>query len=511
MSQRFEFGFGNSGDPGGRKDAAGTMRLLVMADFSGWSNESGDRPIMPGDRPRLRTDFENFDAILSRLNPTIRIPLYGPWGDRLSVNFSEVDDFHPDSLYNRLEPFKTLRDLRARLMNPDSFRQAAAQIMPAAGATETETPAKDEVAVEKDAATFERLLGRGPSAEEAPGDLTARQQNGVQGFIQSVMQPYVVAEADPRQPELVASVDQAISDQMRLILHSPGFQAMEATWRSLQQLVTELETGVTVEVRILDVTKEELAAEFQASPDIASGSLYRSLVEEETQSLGGQGQSLLVGNYTFSRETEDILLLASLGTLAGKTGGPFLAGASSSILGCGAIHETPDPREWIEDPQADLRWQALRSNPAAPWVGLAMPRVLLRLPYGEKTDEVERFAFEEFPAGIEHESLLWGNPAFLCARLIGEAFQENEWSGGPVASLDIGELPAYIVTEDGDRRMHPCAEILLHDRAAQAIQDKGIMPLLSYRDRNAVRLFRLHPVVAPLTTMPGPWDQGQSR
>jgi len=506
MSERFEFGFGRGSGDRGRKEEIGPMHVLVMADFSGWSGEAGERPEKPGDRPRARVDFENFDTVLSRLAPTVRIRLQGPWGETLSLRFGELDDFHPDVLYRRLEPFKTLRDLRARLMNPDSFAQAAAQLMPGTGATETATPATDKGAVEKEADTFERLLGRGPSSEPNPGDLTARQQDGVQGFIQSVMQPYVVEEADPRQPELIASVDQAIGDQMRLILHNPTFQAMEATWRSLHQFVTGLETGDTVEVRILDVTKEELAAEFQAAPDIGASGLYRTLVEKEAQSLGGQGQSLILGNYTFGRETEDILLLASLGTLAGKTGGPFLAGASASILGCTSIHAAPDPREWSEDSGADLRWQALRSNPAAPWVGLALPRVLLRLPYGRKTDEVERFDFEEFPADIEHESFLWGNPAFLCARLIGEAFQENEWSGGPVSSLEIGDLPAYIRTEDGDRQMHPCAETLLHDRAAEAIQDKGIMPMLSYRDRNAVRLFRLHPVAAPLATMPGPWD-----
>ncbi len=500
MSERFEFGFGHGGDPAGRKKETGPMRILVMADFSGWSGEAGARPTNPGNRPRPRVDFENFDATISRLSPAVRIPLQGPWGHELALYFEELDDFHPDSLYRRLEPFTALRDLRGRLSNPDSFGQAAAQLLPPAGPN-------DPAPAEKNADTFERLLGRGPLSDSPSGGLTAQQHNGVQEFIRSVVRPHMVAEADPRQPELVASVDRAIGDQMRSILHHPLFQAMEATWRSLHHLVTGLETGVTVEVRLLDITKAELAAEFQAAAaDIGTSSLYRSLVEEERLSLGGKGQSLLVGNYTFGRETDDILLLASLGTLAGKTGGPFLAGASPSVLGCASIHATPDPREWGEDSQADLRWQALRSNPAARWIGLALPRVLLRLPYGQETDEVDGFDFEELPADREHESYLWGNPAFHCARLIGEAFQESEWSGGPLNSQEVGDLPAYTLTEDGEKRMLPCAETLLHDRAAEAIQEKGIMPMLSYRDRNAVRLFRLCPVAAPLRTLPGQWD-----
>ena len=43
------------------------------------------------------------------------------------------------------------------------------------------------------------------------------------------------------------------------------------------------------------------------------------------------------------------------------------------------------------------------------WIGLAAPRVLLRRPYGQRSDPIDSFTFDEFEGAPPQEELLWGH------------------------------------------------------------------------------------------------------
>ena len=153
---------------------------------------------------------------------------------------------------------------------------------------------------------------------------------------------------------------------------------------------------------------------------------HRLLVEKGVGTTGGEPWSLLVGQFTFGTSESDVTLLAALGAVASRAGGPFVAAAHANVTGCDSFERSPDPAAWKAlGPDDDRRWQALRHDPSARWIGLALPRVLLRLPYGARTDEIDQFEFEELPPGGDHEAYLWGNPAVACAMLIGKAFTER--------------------------------------------------------------------------------------
>jgi type VI secretion system protein ImpC len=148
----------------------------------------------------------------------------------------------------------------------------------------------------------------------------------------------------------------------------------------------------------------------------------------------------------------------------------------------------------------------LRRSPEAAYVGLALPRFLLRLPYGREGERLEAFEFEELPDGGSHDAYLWGNPAFGCAYLLGRAFSEHGWGFRPGAVQEIDDLPIYVFKDDGERRVKPCAEVLLTLRGAELILDRGLMPLLSFRDRDVVRLARFQSIRDPLTPLAGRWS-----
>jgi type VI secretion system ImpC/EvpB family protein len=195
-----------------------------------------------------------------------------------------------------------------------------------------------------------------------------------------------------------------------------------------------------------------------------------------------------------------------LGAIASQAGAPLLAAAESSLLGCDSLRATPDPRDWQLPEDDDGRdWQSLRASPIAPWIGLALPRVLLRLPYGAKTDPLDALRFEELGLDAEHESYLWGNPALACALLIGQSFLDAGWDMQLGDRLELGDLPAHIVERDGEKRMQACAELYLSERAGEAMLERGLMPLMSYRNRNAVRVLRMQSLSQPLQALAGCW------
>lgn len=484
-----------------RREADAPLRMLIMADFSGRAHQEAPA-VLPGlaDRPMPVVDVDRFTAVMTRLAPTVQLPV-GATGETITIRFRQLDDFHPDALYQQLEIFQTLRRTRARLLDPAGFAQAAAELAP----LPVTAPVQPGPAVtrENEADLLGRLLGKAPAAARTPP--VAAGVAAIQSLLQAVVQPHIV-HSDSRQPVWVAAVDAAIGEQLRAILHQPAFQALEAAWRGVHELVVNNDSDA-VQIFLLDVTREELLADLRAaSGDPKATSLHQLLIERGVQMPDGQPWAALIGDYRFGAEPEDIALLAMLGALAAQAGGPFLAAATPELLGCDSAALLTDPGQWQPLPTgAEQHWQALRRCAVAPWIGLALPRVLLRLPYGRKTDPVDGIAFEEMPGGRDPDAYLWGNPALICARLIAAGFVENGWEFSPGDVLDLEDLPAHVYEEDGERVMQPGTEVLLSERALNAVLARGLMPILGHRQRNVVRLARFQSLAEPAAALAGLW------
>jgi len=478
---RFEFALGTSRSPR-RRDEGAPCRILILSDLRGNAAEVPERIL---ERPLVRVDADSIEDVLARYAPSV---VLGAQAGGEGLQFRTIEDFHPDALVERLSVFRRLLDLRRRLEHPGTFASAVAELRAEAAAGDVVPPDEAGPRPETDdgRSTFERLLGQKPAAKpiahEPPSAHTT-----IDSLIHRIVAPHIVPAADPQVPQLVSAVDVAMSDVMRHVLHDPGFQDVEATWRGIQWLVSSLELGEELELYLLHVTRDELS--HGAGPE---SDLYRRLVDREARIPGGLELSVLVGNYRFGATPEDLTVLESMGALARAVGAPFVAECGASLLGSSAVALQPDPRDWKPlDPEIDANWSALRAGPVAPYVGLALPRFLLRLPYGGRSDPIEAFRFEEQPPRPEHESFLWGNPAFACAATVARVLQADGVSPDPG---DITDLPAFVSTADDEPRLQPCAEVCLTERAVEAILARGIMPLVSYRNRNAVRLIRLQSI-----------------
>jgi type VI secretion system protein ImpC len=330
-----------------------------------------------------------------------------------------------------------------------------------------------------------RLLGK-PSAPIVPPIPTPASglDGGLDALIRNIVAPHIVKDTAAQTAPHLAAADAAIAEQMRALLHAPAFQSLEAVWRGVRWLIASLELDENLQLHLFDVTRDEMLGDVVAAEgDIARTGLYRALADRGRNALDAQGWSALIGLFQFGPSVTDMGLLAALGLIASHAGGPLVAGADGALAGHGA--------------GANAEWQTLRRSGAAPWIGLAAPRVLLRLPYGKGSDPIEAFAFEEFVGAPAHQEFLWGNASLAAAVLIGRAFTLRGWEMEPGDEREIGDLPAYTFVRDGEREMQPCAERFLTDSEIDTLLKAGLVPLVSRRDRNAIVAVRFQSVSEP--------------
>jgi type VI secretion system protein ImpC len=475
-------------------DPESSFRMLVIGDFSGRANRGVVEKIA-GRRP-MAVDRDNLDGLLARLAPALELPLAG--GGSLRLAFRELDDFHPDRVFGQCEVFRSLRALREKIEDPSTFRAAADKLR----AQPPPPPARPAEAVSDmlSGSLLDQVLEQaGSGGSAAP----ARKADPLAAYVRAISEPHIIPKPDARQPEMLAQVDSAIGDVMRAILHHSDFQALEAAWRGLDFLARGLETGTELKLYILDVSLAELAADLGSADDLSATGIYKLLVEQTVLTPGAAPWAVLAGNYTFDDGLVNIELLCRIALIASKAGAPFLGAADPKILGCRSFGEAPDPAEWKT--ANDQTWNFVRSFPEADSLGLAAPRFLLRLPYGKDTSSLETFPFEEMPA-TRHDAYLWGNPMFACMLLIGQAFAEYGWAMRPGMAAEISGLPVHVYRDaDGDPQMKPCAEALLTQTAAELMLEKGLIPLVSFKSQDRIRVAGFQSVARPHKPLKGRW------
>jgi len=333
----------------------------------------------------------------------------------------------------------------------------------------------------------------------------ARKTGEIQEFARQLAAKYSVSAPDPRQPDVVAAVDGAIGDTMRAILHHPDLQALEAIWRATFMLVRQIETGLQLKIYLIDISKQELAADLKESDDHSKSGTFRLLVEKAVDTPGADPWTVVVGNFKFGSGSEDMELLAKLAPVAQRAGAVFLGEADPSLLGCSSLEVAPHPRDWSES-KALESWKQLRLRPESASAALVLPRFLLRLPYGQETSSLESFEFEEFSGPPFHNGYLWGNSAFVVALLLGQSFSEAGWEMRPGGFSQIENLPLHSFRVEGDSQLKPCAEVLLTEEAVERILDQGLIPLVSYKGRDSARVGRFQSMAEPHRPLAGRWQ-----
>jgi type VI secretion system protein ImpC len=305
--------------------------------------------------------------------------------------------------------------------------------------------------------------------------------------------------------EKVAGIDRDLSEALSVIMHSASFKDMESTWRGMSYLVSRAETGQMLKLRVFDATKEELRKDMEKAVEFDQSALFKLVYEAEYGTYGGFPYSLLVGGYEIGRSSGDIAFLKKIAEVAASAHAPFIAAASTELFSLSGFDQLDKPRDLKKRFESAelIEWREFRETEDSRYVSLVMPRVLLRLPYGlpEKRNTIpcEGLNFEEHVGAAnlapvfddkgnfvshpvpDNQNFLWGNPAYVLAERITNAFALYNWTAairGVEGGGLVEGLPAYTYTSDlGTTELLCPTEVSITDRREKELNDLGFIAL----------------------------------
>ena len=333
-------------------------------------------------------------------------------------------------------------------------------------------------------------MARDPASKE-------RGKNLVKEFVTQVLEGAMTISKDAEAMinARIAQIDHLVSIQLNEVLHHQAFQKLEGSWRGLKYLMDQSETSDKLKIKMLNVTKKELLRDLQRAPEFDQSALFKKVYEEEYGVFGGAPFAALIGDYEFSRGPEDIELLEKVSSVAGAAHAPFLTAASPEMLNMDSFTSLDAPRDMakIFDSSEYAKWKSFRASEDSRYVGLCLPHVLMRLPYGRDGIQIEGFNYEEGVDGSDHNKYLWGNAAYCLGSRLTNAFAKYGWCAairGVEGGGLVEGLPTHTFTTDsGDVALKCPTESPITDRREKELADQGFIPLVHCKGTDYAAFF----------------------
>lgn len=512
---------------------------LIVGIFSDLSGEPEQPLPLVKDRKMVDIDRDNFDKVMESALPRVKISdvdniLPGAAAKKLSgaVVFRKLDDFLPLQIILQIPDLKNLYDARTRIRAMQSKSETSDhlavlldKLVTADAAGEGDKLRKELTDAFKSAnpEDWKKVKPAGTIATMLTQDYmgSTESQEGyrlqlIGQFVTDIIAPFKPDDTKDhaqRMDDRVVAIDKALSDQLNLIMHIPGFQRMEATWRGLSYLVSRSETGQMLKLRVMNISKDELLSDMMKAVEFDQSTIFKLIYEAEYGTYGGDPYSLLVGDYEFGRHPQDIELLKKIAEIAAASHAPFISAAYAKLFDLESFEKLAKPRDLqkiFESVELD-GWRAFRASEDSRYVTLTLPRVLLRLPYGEKTIPAEGINFEEdvsispdaaaaTQAQEKHDYIvpdgskfLWGNPAYILAERITNAFSLYNWMAairGVEGGGLIEGLPTFkFESEDRDVKMICPTQVAITDRREKELNDLGFMAICHCKGSNKAAFF----------------------
>lgn len=293
----------------------------------------------------------------------------------------------------------------------------------------------------------------------------------------------------------IAAIDAALSKQLAAIMHAEKFQKLEGSWRGLNHLVMNTETGTGQKIRMLNIGKRELFKDLDKAVEFDQSQIFKKMYESEFGTAGGEPYGALIGDYEFTNHPEDIDLLSKMSNVAAAAFCPFISAAGAEMFGFDDFTELSKPRDLAQmfSAQEYIKWRSFRETEDARFVTLVMPRALSRLPYGAATKPVEAFNFEEFPQdesgmsqAVKHQQYAWMNAAYVMGTVLTRSFSESGWCTairGAEGGGKVQGLPTHLFkSDDGDTDQKCPTEVGITDRREAELSALGFLPLCHYKN-----------------------------
>ena len=328
-------------------------------------------------------------------------------------------------------------------------------------------------------------------------------KKGVAAFIAELVKPSRQGEkvSNDAVDQMIAAIDQKLSSQLDAIMHDESFQKLESSWRGLKYVIDNTDFRQNIKIEMLNVSKEALLEDFEDSPEVVQSGLYKHVYTAEYRQFGGQPIGAIVSNYDFGPGAQDVKLLQYAASVGAMAHAPFVAAAGPQMFGVEKYEEIPNLKdlESIFEGPKYAKWNSFRESEDSRYVGLTMPRFMLRLPYGPDTVPVKSFNYEEESEG-KTDNYLWGNAAYAFATRLTDSFAKFRWCPniiGPQSGGAVEDLPVHTFEAMGQLQSKIPTEVLVSDRREFELAEQGFIALTMRKGSDNAAFFSANSVQKP--------------
>jgi type VI secretion system protein ImpC len=364
--------------------------------------------------------------------------------------------------------------------------------------TETETQTAGATTVQEGPSFLDQVLG---ATKQTEPDLA---QDLVKNLVEQALAGTVTFDRNLTRTidRAIKAIDAKMSAQLNAIMHHEKFTKLEGTWRGLHHLVMNSSTGTGLKIKVMNMTKRELNRDLTKAVEFDQSQLFKKIYENEFGTPGGEPYGALIGDYEWGNHPDDIESLRLISNVAAAAFAPFISAAGAGMFGFDSWTELTKPRDLakIFDSAEYMKWRGFRDTEDSRFVTLAMPRVLARVPYGERTKPVEEFGYEEAPVdatgapqALDHKDYCWMNAAYAMGVRMTNAFSETGFCTairGAEGGGRVENLPTHLFqSDDGDMDGKCPTEIGITDRREFELSNLGFLPLCHYKNTDYAVFF----------------------
>lgn len=291
----------------------------------------------------------------------------------------------------------------------------------------------------------------------------------------------------------IAQLDDQINTQLNAVLQHPGLQKLEASWRGLWYLVVQAEGVRNLKIKVLDISWAEVTRDIERALDFDQSQIFNKIYSEEYGTPGGEPYGVVIGDYeithkpTSAHPFDDMATLEGLADIAAASFSPFVTGASPELFGLDSFSQLSAAinLEEIFTQTEYIKWRRLREKGESRFIGLTLPKTLMRGPYNKAPSSYKGVNFYQTFLDPGDTPYLWGNAAYAFGGILIREFASVGWfghirgvprdllGGGLVTTLPMDVFE----TDEHDIAYKPATDIVITDTLEREISELGLVPL----------------------------------
>lgn len=296
----------------------------------------------------------------------------------------------------------------------------------------------------------------------------------------------------------ISLIDGMLCQQSAKILHHPQFLQLEAGWRGLAHLADCKERAgeAPIRIRVLNATWSELRRDFDRASDFDQSQLFQLVYDNEFGMPGGLPFGALLADYDVhprpspKHPHDDIAVLKSLSQVAAAAFCPVFLNASPSMFGVDRFDQMQHSIDYgkVQSDLDFLAWRQFRETEDSRFVGLAMPRMLMRRPYGSQQIARSGYLFDEMDT--DRDAHVWGGAVYAVGETLIRAFGQSRWladirgvqRGIEGGGLVLGPVSHEFTTDSPEIAAKPITDLVVSDALERQLAELGFISLCACKD-----------------------------